>query len=156
MHKKFEQDVYDQCDGPAKARIEEHLKSIGHQVVVPPEDFGPDLYSIWFFRKMYHEVEVSLRWKPTEQHPFLNGSIPERKHRLIAKCGECDLFFWMLRSDYNRALVFPSTVLTEDCLVEVPNRKIASGEFFYRPPKTLGKEFDLYAPNTDGQVQAFI
>jgi hypothetical protein len=53
------------------------------------------------------------------------------------------LFFWMLRLDLGRALVFSAVHCTDMYLVEVPNKKVASGEYFYRIPKTLGKEFDL-------------
>lgn len=150
LHKKFEQDVYDKCDGLAKEAMRIHLELMGHTVTVPPENFGPDLYSVIFFRKMYHEVEVSLKWE-TGKHPYPTGSIPERKHRLIAGCDACQLFFWMLRSDLARALVFPASCLLEQYLVEVPNYKIAVGEYFYRIPKELGKEFNLYAIDTDGQ-----
>jgi hypothetical protein len=141
-HKKFEKSLYNKYDGPAKQAMRVHLELMGHDVTVPPENYGPDLYSITGFRKCYHEVEVSLKWK-LNMHPFGLGSIPERKIRLLDKIGDCELFFWMLRLDLKRALVFPSTVLQEQYLVEVPNIKIETGEYFYRVPKTLGKEFDL-------------
>ena len=142
-HKKFEKDVYDQCDGPAKDAVSSHLRKIGHVVTVPPEDYGPDLYSVWHRRKIYHEVEVSLGWEAEKPFPFFKASIPERKRRLLTKIGGCDLFFWMLRSDCGRAMVMPAAHMYDRYLVEVPNRKIAIGEYFYRIPTNLGKEFDL-------------
>jgi hypothetical protein len=142
-HKEFDPYLYDKYDGPAKEAMRVHLELAGHRVTVPPENYGADLYSEFGSRRLYHEVEVSTVWE-TGDHPFSLGSIPERKIRLVHKHG-LDLFFWMLRSDFKRALVFPASALQDKYLVEVPNRKISSGEYFYRIPKTLGKEFDLYA-----------
>jgi len=156
IHKPFEPNLYTKYDAPAKEAMRVHLELMGHVVTVPPENYGPDLYSVIGFRTVFHEVEVSVKWKSTEHHPFLNGSIPERKKRLISKVpSPADLFFWMLRSDLKRALVFPATTLLDKYLVEVPNIKIEAGEYFYRIPKDLGKEFDL-AVIPDGQDHTFV
>ena len=142
--KKFERELYNRFDGPAKEAIKNHLIAKGHdqEVVVPPENYGADLYSVFGHEKYYHEAEVSQGWKEKE-HPYPSGSIPERKTRLISMLEGRPLFFWMLRLDLGRALVFSSVWCVERYLVEVPNRKVKSGEYFYRIPKHLGKEFDL-------------
>ena len=141
-HKKFDKDLYTRFDGPAKEAMRVHLELTGHVVTVPPENYGADLYSEFKNARMYHEVEVSQAWKEKE-HPFPLGSIPERKLRLAKMHIDEPLFFWMLRLDLKRALVFPSFRLRKEFLVEVPNRKIESGEYFYRIPKQFGKEFDM-------------
>lgn len=145
VRKPFEQDVYDRCDGPAKEAMRYHLTAQGHIVTVPPENYGVDLYSELGDFKMYHEVEVSEGWK-SGPHCFFNGSIPERKGRLVEMLKGEPLYFWMLRLDLGRALVFSSFKLSDRWLVEVPNRKVPIGEYFYRIPKQLGKEFDLICP----------
>jgi hypothetical protein len=142
VRKEFEEHLYNEFDGPAKAAMYNHLTQAGHKVTVPPEDYNADLYSEFGHRRLYHEVEVSRGWFKDE-HPYPNGSIPERKIRLTKL--HKDLFFWMLRADLGRALVFPSKWLIDRYLVEVPNQKIREGEYFYRIPKQLGKEFNLYA-----------
>lgn len=144
VRKKFEPDLYTQFDGPAKEAMRIHLTLSGHEVTVPPENYYADLYSTFLGVKMYHETEVSRGWKDNE-HPFGLGSIPERKIRLVnAHKINCEpLFFWMLRLDLGRALVFSGSRMIDQYLVEVPNRKVAKGELFYRIPKHLGKEFDL-------------
>lgn len=142
--KKFEPDLYNQFDGPAKEAMRIHLLAKGHEkVVVPSENYGADLYSVLGGLKMYHEVEVSQKWE-TGEHPYPNGSIPERKSRLIDMLDGDPLYFWMLRLDLLRALVFSSIYCNDKYLVEVPNSKIPAGEFFFRIPKDLGKEFDLW------------
>lgn len=145
VRKEFSEEDYNRFDAPAKNAMAYHLKAHGHVVTVPPENYGVDLYSKLEGVVMYHEVEVSEGWKENE-HPFLNGSVPERKHRLKLMMPDDPLFFWMLRFDLGRAVVFSSRHLIDRWLVEVPNRKVATGEYFYRIPKQLGKEFDLICP----------
>ena len=142
LHKKFDQELYDQHDGPGKFAMKIHLEHSGHIVTVPPEDYGVDLHSVIGDLTMYHEVEVSTGWK-TGEHPFPLGSVPERKFRLTEMLKGLPLYFWMLRLDLGRAVVFGSYCIQEKFLVEVPNRFYDRGEFFYRIPKQLGKEFDM-------------
>jgi hypothetical protein len=142
VHKPFNKLDYMRFDGPAKQAMRVHLELSGYKVTVPPENFGADLYSELGKIKIYHEVEVSQGWKEKE-HPFWKGSVPERKIRLAKIHINEPLYFWMLRLDLLRALVFPSFRLRPEFLVEVPNKKIPEGEFFYRIPKQFGKEFDL-------------
>jgi hypothetical protein len=151
-YKDFDPDLYNEFDSPAKDAMREHLLLKGHdRVVVPREDFGPDLYSFLCGMKMYHEVEVSRGWANQMDFPFEKGSVPERKKRLANLVKDTPLYFWMLRKDLRRAVVFSSVYLRHEYLVEVKNRMIAEGEFFYRIPLKLGKEFDLLplSPNVE-------
>lgn len=145
VRKPFEVDDYNKYDGPAKAAMAYHLTCHGHDVTVPPENYGVDLYSEVGPITMYHEVEVSKKWK-AGPHPFPRGSVPERKLRLKQMLPCVPLYFWMLRVDLKRAVVFNSKHLVDKWLVMVPNYKVESGEYFYRIPKNLGKEFDLLCP----------
>jgi hypothetical protein len=142
VHKPFSKDDYNKFDGPAKAAMKVHLELSGYRVTVPPENYGADLYSELGPIKIYHEVEVSQAWKEAE-HPFALGSVPERKLRLAKIHINEPLYFWMLRLDLLRALVFPAFRLRSEFLVEVPNKKVLKGEYFYRIPKQFGKEFDM-------------
>ena len=143
--KEFEKDVYIQCDSPAKEAMKIHLELSGHCVTIPPEDYGVDLFSDFKQVRMFHEVEVSLGWMKGV-HPYHKGSVPERKYRLVEMHLNVPLYFWMLRSDFKRAIVFSSMHIINRWLVEVPNKKVPKDEFFYRIPKQLGKEFDLLCP----------
>jgi len=142
VHKPFDKTDYIKFDGPAKLAMKVHLELSGYKVTVPPENYGADLYSELGKIKIYHEVEVSQGWKGGH-HPFPLGSIPERKKRLADMHINEPLYFWMLRVDLDRALVFPAFRLRPEFLVMVPNKKIKHGEYFYRIPKQFGKEFDL-------------
>lgn len=141
-YKPFDEDLYNKFDGPAKQAVSNHLSLCGYAVFVPPENYGADLYSEFKEIRIYHEVEVSQGWEKNE-HPYPKGSIPERKIRLVNRHMNEPLYFWMLRADLKRALVFPGFRLRDRFLVEVPNKMIPEGEMFYRIPKELGKEFDL-------------
>lgn len=145
VRKPFEKDVYNKYDGPAKEAMRIHLEAQGHTVTIPPENYDVDLFSDFHSIRMYHEVEVSEGWKLGD-HPFPKGSVPERKHRLVELHPDVPLYFWMLRLDLKRAVVFSGKKLIDRWLIEVPNRKVPEGEFFYRIPKQLGKEFDLLCP----------
>jgi len=137
--KPFERDVYQKCDAMAKTAVALHLTLSGYDVKVPPENYGADLYHTHPNNTMtvYHEVEVSLGWDDID-FPYPTGSIPERKIRL-RKMIQGPLFFWMLNKICNRAVVFSSRYLDNRFLVEVPNKKIAEGEYFYRPPIHYGR-----------------
>ena len=142
-YKNFDPNLYAKFDDPAKNAMRQHLILKGHdRVVIPPEDFGPDLYSVIGGLKMYHEVEVNGCWQRGD-FPFDSGSIPERKKRLANHVAGYPLYFWRLRLDLRRAVVFSSAYLKHKYLTEVENRMINKGEFFYRVPLKLGKEFDL-------------
>jgi hypothetical protein len=141
-YKQFDKGLYTKFDGPGKQAVSKHLTLSGYEVTVPPENYGADLYAVMGTVKIYHEVEVSQAWKQ-EEHPFPLGSIPERKIRLARQHISEPLYFWMLRLDLKRALIFPGFRLRDQFLVEVPNKYVAKGEMFYRIPKSFGKEFDL-------------
>ena len=140
--KDFDQEEYNKFDGPAKNAMAHHLDANGHVVTVPPENFGVDLTSVVGPLTMHHEVEVMRGWRVGD-FPFPTGSVPERKIRLVEMLKEESLCFWRLRQDLGRVLVFSSIHLIDRWLVEVPNVKLATGEFFYRIPTQFGKEFDL-------------
>lgn len=143
VHKQFSTSLYDEFDGPAKEAMRNHLELSGHTVDVPPENYGVDLSSSYLDVVMYHEVEVSMNWQAKE-FPFPTGSIPERKIRLVREHTNEPLFFWRLRTDLKRALVYSAAHLCEEWLVNVSNiYNPDGGEFFYRPPVSLGKEFDM-------------
>lgn len=137
--KPFDRDIYNQCDAMAKTAVALHLTISGYDVEVPPENYGADLFHKHPGNTMtvHHEVEVSLGWDDID-FPYPTGSIPERKIRLT-KMIHGPLFFWMLNKSCNRAVVFSSRHLDNRYLVEVPNRQVASGEYFYRPPLHLGR-----------------
>ena len=129
-HKPFDKSLYDEFDGPAKDAMRVHLELSGHTVDVPPENSGVDLTS-------YLANAIPM-------HPEVEVSIPERKIRLKNRHQNEILFFWMLRLDLHRALVFSAAHLCDEWLVEVKNTYSPNGgEYFYRIPKSLGKEFDM-------------
>jgi len=134
--------LYDKHDGPAKCAMKAHLELSGHTVTVPPEDKGVDLYSEIGDLTCWHEVEVSQLWK-LGPYPWITGSIPERKLRLIPKVSKGTLYFWQLRLDLRRAVVFGAHCLQCRFLTEEPNKYVQNGECFYRPLLTMGKEFNL-------------
>lgn len=149
--KPFSYEVYKRCDAMAKAAVALHLTLSGYDVEVPPENYGADLFHIHPLNadlKVFHEVEVSLGWGDVK-FPYPTGSIPERKKRLLGLIDE-PLFFWMLNSLCNRAVVFSSAYIRDEFLVEVPNKIIHEGEYFYRPPLKYGRYIDPLLRGSNG------
>lgn len=142
IYKEFNKELYDTFDGPAKSAVQVHLTLSGHKVTVPRENYGVDVQSSYLGAVMYHEVEVFAGWQKGN-FPFNTGHVPERKYRLVREHTNELLFFWRLRLDYRRALVFSAASLRKRHLTEVPNRIIGKGEYFYNLPVNRGKEFDL-------------
>lgn len=149
VHKKFDRSLYAEHDGRAKEAMRVHLESCGHTVTVPPENYGVDLRSSLGGLTMYHEVEISRGWMGIDPFPWSKGSIPERKYRLVRMLKGNPLFFWMLSDDLSRAVVFSAGHLKKRFLIEVPNRLVKCGEYFYRIPLRLGKQFKLLRGNKD-------
>lgn len=138
--KPFGREIYEKWDAAAKSAVASHLSAQGYDVVVPPENYGADLYNMHPSKILIvnHEVEVSQMWGDVA-FPYPTGSIPERKIRL-KQLIEGPLYFWMLNNRLNRAVVFSSAYMRKEFLVEVPNRIIHKGEYFYRIPLQYGQE----------------
>lgn len=137
-HKKFDKKLYDSFDGSAKQAVCRYLLKRGHEVVIPEEDFGADLYHIdKSNRQVHHEVEVSRCYWHGDTFVSRTTSIPERKIRLLEK-GYKHLLHWMLNVPLSMACV---TNMNRYCLPkflqEVSNRYITRGEYFFKIPTEL-------------------
>ena len=141
---RFYQGAYDRADALGKEVLATYLQA--HQdysnlaVVIPEENRGPDVevYNDIGVLLEYHEVEYAGRWR---DHPFKYKTIhiPERKGRLVKMAYEKEIpvFFWTISQDKEWAFRTPHTVVTDDLLKEVPNRRIPSGEYFFDIPLNL-------------------
>ncbi len=141
-HKPFDRELYEKWDAIAKQAVASHLSYHGYKVVIPNEDYWVDLYAeiVKTGQRFYHEVEVSQNWK-VGKYPYPHGSIPERKIRLREKVNG-PLFFWQLSAPCTAAVCFSSAQMRPEFLVEVPNKYVPDGEFFYRPPLRFGRYID--------------
>ena len=142
IRKPFSQEEYDRSDAFGKDAVAGFLEQeLYIEVRVPVENYGPDIEVYWQDNLIaYHEVEVRRNWKSDqEDFPYSTIHIPARKSRLIelAKKEGAKLYFWSVREDGMKAMFVDSDDVTEDRLVEVPNKRVWKGEYFYDIPSEL-------------------
>lgn len=133
-YKKFDQNLKDKYNGQSIEAVLRHLNDQGSFAKVNPEQYGPDIVLFSGFKPIsYIEVEVVAKWFPDEEDfPWQLVHLPERKRKFL-KAG-LPIEFWRLRNDFKKAIIIPEETITEDRLVEVPNRFVPKGEFFFRVP----------------------
>lgn len=133
VHKKFDQETYDQQDNRAKAAALQYIHDQGLYGRINDEDkFGPDLLIYSGYRKVsYVEVEIKLGWTGPE-FPFSTVQLPERKGKFLRK--RLPMEFWILNRDCTSAVVIPDYAVVSSLLREIPNSNISSGEQFYCIP----------------------
>lgn len=134
-HKPFDKKLYEAFDGSAKQAVCRYLLRKGHEVIIPKEDYGADLYHIdKAGRNVYHEVEVSRCYWSGDKFNSHETSIPERKIRLVEK-GYPYLLHWLLNMQLSHAVVTNmNKYCKEEFLREFSNQYIDRGEFFYKIP----------------------
>ena len=129
--KSFDRKLFADNDTRARAAVKLYL---GDSCIDNKDIYGPDL----IYRNRYIEVEICRAWK-TDKFPYTETSIPGRK----GKWRDLDIEFWRLSDDLSRAHVIKGSQLTNEYLVEVPNKCVKEGEFFYRIPIDLVDEIIL-------------
>lgn len=134
-YKPFDKKLYEAFDGSAKQAVCRYLLKKGHEVIIPEEDYGADLYHIdKSGRNVYHEVEVSRCYWKGDDFIGSETSIPERKIRLVQK-GYPYLLHWMLNLSLTSACVTNmNKYMLPKFLREMQNRYIDKGEYFYKIP----------------------
>ena len=127
--KPFEQDLHDKYDLPAKMAIANHVANKCGVEVEPNEDqYGVDLV-VKKEGKPVGSIEVEVRqWSPT--CPFSTIHVPERKAKFFGS----NVLFFALTKDMKHAYWIETSNIKQYPLREVPNVKVASGEFFYDVP----------------------
>lgn len=132
-YKHFSQDSWNESNSKTVAAVLRHLQDTGLYAHENADRYGPDIvvYS-GFLALHYIEVEQKRVWGAGLPFPWASVQLPERKGKFLDL--GLGVEFWILRSDYLAALVIPESSVQKGRLVEVPNREIASGEFFFRIP----------------------
>lgn len=129
FRKSFEQDLHDKYDLPAKEAVANLIVKKCEVEVEPNEDqYGVDLVVIKD-GKQIGAIEVEVRqWSPT--CPYATIHVPERKAKFFGN----NVLFFALTKDMKHAYWIETKDIKQYPLREVPNVKVASGEFFYDVP----------------------
>ena len=127
-HKKFDSDLFDLTDSPAREATKQYLSRMGYTAIDNPDKYCADLI---IEDICYVECECKLVWKGPV-FPWPTVHIPQRKQK-FAKL-EMPVLFYIWNAEYSHALRIAGELLIDDRLVEVPNRMISKGEYFYDIP----------------------
>lgn len=127
-YKKFDSDLFDLTDSPAREATKQYLSRMGQTAIDNPNKYCADLI---IEDLCYVECECKLVWKGPA-FPWPTVHLPQRKKK-FAKL-DMPVLFYIWNAEYSHAMRIAGELLTDDRLVEVPNRMIAKGEYFYSIP----------------------
>ena len=127
FRKPFDRVEYDRSDKPARnAIINYYYNRYNIKPIDAPDKYGPDLQIP--NRKIFLEVEIKYNWKGyNEKFPFNTVHVLKRKKKYL-KYGK--ILFYILSSNLKYAIAFKDEYIQDKYLVEVPNKRVASGEYF--------------------------
>lgn len=132
MRKRFDRKLYEENDRLAKEKVLSLLDKRKYKVKENPKKRGVDLL---IYRRGEHvlniETEIKRVWTDKE-FQYDSVQIPERKQ----KYAELDIptLFVMFNADQKSYLVIKDKDLLKSPKVEVPNRYVYKGEYFFQVP----------------------
>jgi hypothetical protein len=129
MRKQFSEALHGKHDKPARIRTMEYMQTKGYEIWENPNTYGQDLIAEGSKGKFYVECEVKTVWD-TDKFPFDTVQLPERKSKFFSS----PTLFFIWNKMLTSAIMFKSYDIKHLTPVEVSNKYITSGEFFYQIP----------------------
>lgn len=131
----FSPEAFNRADALARETTTKYLEGKGYSVHPHPNMYAQDLVAVKDGKTFLVECEQKSLWKG-RRFPFQSVQLPERKKKFFA---EKTLFF-IWNNEWDSAMVFWSHHIKDLEPVEVPNRRIAKGEYFYQIPLTIARQ----------------
>jgi len=132
QRKRFDRELYQKYDQQARDVTTKFLENIGYEVREHPDRYAQDLIAYGKETEFCVECEVKLVWD-TEDFPYPNVQLPERKKKFFNV--PTQFFIW------NKPMEHAMTFWAHDVAtlepVEVPNKYVYSGEYFYQIPMDM-------------------
>lgn len=138
IRKRFDRDLFEQYDELAKEKTTEYLNKQGFTVEPHPDRYAQDLVASSPVNTWCVECEVKLVWDGVE-FPYPNVQLPARKKKFFVP----DTQFFIWNKALTHAMTFWSTDVSTLDPVEVPNRYVYSGEYFYQIPMDMVVKVEL-------------
>ena len=144
VRKRFSRELYKLYDELAKEATKLYNQKQGKHVTDHPDRYKQDLMC----DDHLLECEVKLVWKGTD-FPYDTVQLPQRKQKFFDTTTQ----FYIWNKTLNRAATFWSDDIKDLEPVEVPNKYVYSGEYFFQVPLDLVTfvelEHNLELPNED-------
>jgi hypothetical protein len=122
INKKFNKESHAVNDKPAKDLVIKFLKSKGLDAMENPNDYGIDI--------MVSRYEVERREIWIDSFPFKTVHIPARKAKFL----KYNIIYAIVNKDFNKIMLCTSEVIRKYNKIEVPNKSVPRGEYFYDVP----------------------
>jgi len=141
--KRFDRELFQKYDQLARVVTTTYLESLGFEVQEHPDKYAQDLLAFKGDAGHCVECEVKLVWEG-EDFPYPNVQLPKRKDKFFNV--DTQFFIWNKPLEY--AMTFWSYDVATLEPVEVPNRYVHSGEYFYQIPMEMVTKVKANASST--------
>jgi len=137
VRKPFSKSNHNANDGAGKKVVIDFLRSRGIDAMENPDDYGIDL--------MVAKYEVERRTIYTDKWPYKTVHVPERKEKFF----KYNIYYVVVMHHETKTKTFDTLLFCETDvikkypLVEVPNKSVSKGEYFYDVPLSEWKEFNV-------------
>ena len=122
IYKEFNKESHAVNDKPAKDLVINFLKSKGLDAMENPDKYGIDIVV------PRYEVERREIW--IDEFPFKTVHIPARKEKFLKH----SIVYVVVNKDFNKMMFCRSEIIRQYNLIEVPNKSVPEGEYFYDVP----------------------
>jgi len=122
IYKEFNKESHAANDKPAKDLVINFLKSKGLDAMENPDKYGIDIVV------PRYEVERREIW--IDEFPFKTVHIPARKEKFLKH----SIVYAVVNKDFDKIMFCRSEVIRQYNLIEVPNKSVPEGEYFYDVP----------------------
>jgi len=137
-HARFDPESFARSDAAAREATTTLLSGYGYTVQPHPDMYAQDLVAEKGDKHFLVECEQKSLWSG-DHFPFDSVQLPERKKKFFAE----RTLFCMWNKSFTSALLFWSDKIQHLEPVEVPNRRIKKGEYFFQIPMNLVKQVRL-------------
>lgn len=129
--KRFDRELFAEYDKKARDATMAYYKDIGFDICEHPNRYAQDLiaFSPLDDFEFHVECEVKIVWD-SDEFPYDTVQLPQRKQKFFD--GKTKFFIW--NKSLTTAVCFWDSVISELIPVEVPNKYVHKGEYFYQIP----------------------
>jgi len=124
--KPFNPEAYARSDAPGKQAVIKYLKTIGIEAIENPNKYGIDVIVPGF--DVTYEVEQRGIW--VKDWYYKTVHVPARKKKFM----QDKMIYAVVNRGCDKIMFCPAEIIREYAPEEVPNRAVASGEYFYDVP----------------------